>query len=70
MSIVGAGNRAFAISYVSTDNNATIQRVAVDGALTNVWHFNADVTPVLTWAADKLFVGMPSRDAWVLAMPK
>ena len=70
VSIVGAGTRAFAIAYVSTDGNATIQRVATDGGLTNVWHFNAEVVPSLAWANDKLFVAMPSRDAWVLALPR
>lgn len=70
VSIVGAGSRAFAIAYISTDGNATIQRVAVDGTFTNVWHFNGEVAPSLAWAADKLFVAMPTRDAWVLAMPR
>ena len=70
VSIVGAGDRAFAIAYVSTDNNATIQRVAVDGTFTNVWHFNGEPAPSLAWASGKLFVATPSRSAWVLAMPR
>lgn len=70
VSIVGAGTRAFAIAYVATDNNAAIQRVAVDGTFTNVWHWNGEVVPGLAWAAGKLFVAMPSRDAWVLDMPR
>ena len=70
VSIVGAGDRAFAIAYVSTDNNATIQRVAVDGTFTNVWHFDGEPAPSLAWSGGKLFVATPSRSAWVLAMPR
>lgn len=70
VSIVGAGDRAFAIAYVSTDNNATIQRVAVDGTFTNVWHFAGEPAPALAWSSGKLFVATPSRSAWVLAMPR
>jgi hypothetical protein len=70
VSIVGAGDRAFAIAYVSTDNNATIQRVAVDGTFTNVWHFDGEPAPSLAWSNGKLFVATPSRSAWVLAMPR
>lgn len=70
VSIVGAGTRAFAIAYASTDGNATIQRVAVDGTFGNVWHFHGDAVPALAWAANKLFVALPSRDAWVLDLPR
>ncbi len=70
VNVVGAGTRAFAISYVSTDNNATLQRVGVDGALSNVWHLDTDHVPSITWAADKLFVALPSHDAWVLEMKR
>jgi hypothetical protein len=70
VAVVGAGTRAFAIAYIATDNNAAIQRVAVDGTLTNVWHTTGEVAPTLAWAADKLFVAMPSRDAWVLDLPR
>lgn len=70
ISIVGAGTRAFAIAYVAVDNNAVIQRVGVDGTFGNVWHWNGEPTPSLAWAADKLFVAMPTRDAWVLDLPR
>jgi hypothetical protein len=70
VSIVGAGTRAFAIAYIANDNNAAIQRVAVDGTFTNVWHWNGEVVPSLAWAAGKLFVAMPTRDAWVLDLPR
>jgi hypothetical protein len=70
VSIVGAGSRAFAIAYIANDGNTAIQRVAVDGTFSNVWHWNGAVVPSLAWAKDKLFVAMPSRDAWVLDLPR
>lgn len=70
VSIVGAGTRAFAIAYVATDNNVAVQRVAVDGTFTNVWHFSGEPAPSLAWANGKLLVATPSRSAWVLDMPR
>lgn len=56
-SIVGAGGRAFAISYIAKDGRPTIQRITVDGEITSVWHFEgADEAPTLAWADEKLLV--------------
>jgi hypothetical protein len=71
ISIVGAGTRAFAIAYIATNGLATVERVAVDGTFTDVWHFgNERQAPALAWAADKLLVAFASEKFYSLAVPR
>jgi hypothetical protein len=65
--VVGAGRRAFAISYVAKDGQVTIQRVTIDAGLGEVWHFNdTDRAPSLAWRAGKLLVAEHGGKAYVL----
>ena len=71
VAIVGAGDRAFAVSYIAKDGQGMVQRVTVDGAITNVWHFDgAQHAPSLAWAKDRLLVAKQSGDVHVVAMPR
>ena len=76
VSIVGAGTRAFAIAYMAKDGLATINRVTVDGAFANVWHFeNTRHVPTLAWAGDRLLCALQSEhagyaDYHVLKLPR
>ena len=71
VAVVGAGERAFAVSYVAKDGQGTVQRVTVDGAISNVWHFEgAQHAPSLAWAKDRLLVAKQSGDVHVVAMPR
>jgi hypothetical protein len=70
IAVVGAGTRAFAIGYVAKDGLATVQRVTVDGAISNVRTFEDREAPSLAWAADKLYVVLQSERMYAVDLPR
>ena len=67
VSIVGAGNRAFAVGF-ATGDRVEVLRVERPGKVTKVWQGSGAV-PALAWSRDQLFIGH-SGGASVVAFPR
>ncbi|MDX2086728.1 MAG: hypothetical protein SFX73_02705 [Kofleriaceae bacterium] len=68
-SIVGAGDRAIAVGYL-TNTGATVQRVIASGSMQRAWHDpSAHEVPSLAWARDRLFVAQREEQS-VIALPR
>lgn len=71
VSVVGAGDRGFAIAYVGVDNVLAVQRITIDGALSNVWRGEAgSMASSLAWADGKLLVVQGGGETTVLEFPR
>ncbi len=70
VAIVGAGQGAFAVSYLAKDGLATIHRVTTELTFTHGWHFNEDGPGKLAYAEGKLFAVFPSGHAHVVDAPR
>jgi hypothetical protein len=72
VAIVGAGTRAFAIAYIAKDGLATVQRVTVDGAISNVAHFDHvdEAPPSIAWAGGKLLVVIAPNRIHTVDLPQ
>lgn len=70
VSIVGAGDRAFAVGYVG-DHGAEVLRVEPkSGGVTSVWQGSAAAgIPALAWSRDQLLVGQATRQS-VIPFPR
>lgn len=68
--VVGAGQRGFAVAYVTRAGRVAIQRVGVDGAITDVAELDGVEAPSLAWAAERLLVAPPAGEPVVIALPR
>jgi hypothetical protein len=62
VSIVGVGDRAFAVGFVS-DHGIEVSRLDRDGAVTGLWsEAGATTPPVLTWSSGRLLIARHHGD--------
>jgi hypothetical protein len=70
VSIVGAGNRAFAVGYVG-EAGAEVLRVEPKGATSKVWQgAAANGVPALAWSSGQLLVGQHTGAPSVIPFPR
>lgn len=70
ISIVGAGDRAFAIAY-ATENGTVVKRITLDGAPTEIRRYVDSRWPInLAWAAGRLLVTRPDHEVETFALPR
>ncbi|HEY5923731.1 MAG TPA: hypothetical protein VIV11_18745 [Kofleriaceae bacterium] len=70
VSIVGAGDNAFAVGY-STDSASEVLRVDRKGTFTKLWQGPPSPhAPALAWSRDQLLVGHPSGSPTLVAFPR